>query len=44
MIQKKGIFLCHQTLNIYYLEHRTWWFDTKILIKTFINIVFGKKF
>ncbi len=44
MIQKKGISLCHQTLNIYYLEHRSWWFDTKILVKTFINIVFGKKF
>lgn len=31
-------------LDLYYLEHRSWWFDTKILIKTFINIVFGKKF
>ena len=31
-------------LDLYYLEHRSWWFDIKILIKTFINIVFGKKF
>ena len=31
-------------LDLYHLEHRSWWFDTKLLIKTFINIVFGKKF
>ena len=31
-------------LDLYYLEHRSWWFDCKILVKTFINIVFGKKF
>lgn len=31
-------------LDLYYLEHRSWWFDTKILFKTFINIAFGKKF
>ena len=31
-------------LDLYYLEHRSWWFDAKILIKTFINIAFGKKF
>lgn len=31
-------------LDLYYLEHRSWWFDMKILVKTFINIVFGKKF
>lgn len=31
-------------LDLYYLEHRSWWFDAKILTKTFINIVFGKKF
>lgn len=31
-------------LDLYYLEHRSWLFDTKILVKTFINIVFGKKF
>jgi lipopolysaccharide/colanic/teichoic acid biosynthesis glycosyltransferase len=31
-------------LDLYYLEHRSWWFDFKILTKTFINIVFGKKF
>jgi lipopolysaccharide/colanic/teichoic acid biosynthesis glycosyltransferase len=31
-------------LDLYYLEHRSWWFDMKILAKTFISIVFGKKF
>lgn len=31
-------------LDLYYLEHRSWLFDAKILLKTFINIVFGKKF
>ena len=31
-------------LDLYYLEHRSWWLDVKILAKTFINIVFGKKF
>lgn len=31
-------------LDLYYLEHRSWWFDMKILAKTFINIVFGKVF
>ncbi len=31
-------------LDLYYLEHRSWWFDLKILVKTFFNIVFGKKF
>ena len=31
-------------LDLYYLEHRSWWFDAKILIKTFTNIAFGKKF
>ena len=31
-------------LDLYYLEHRSWWFDMKILFKTFISIVFGKKF
>ena len=31
-------------LDLYYLEHRSWWLDAKILLKTFINIVFGKKF
>ena len=31
-------------LDLYYLEHRSWWFDAKILVKTFINIIFGKKF
>ena len=31
-------------LDLYYLEHRSLWFDAKLLIKTFINIIFGKKF
>ena len=31
-------------LDLYYLEHRSWWLDIKILTKTFINIVFGKIF
>ena len=50
MIQKNGHtdtmekMLRRLELDLYYLEHRSWWFDTKILVKTFINIVFGKKF
>lgn len=31
-------------LDLYYLEHRSFWFDCKILIKTFLKIVIGKKF
>lgn len=31
-------------LDLYYLEHRSLMFDMKILFKTFISIVFGKKF
>ena len=31
-------------LDLYYLEHRSLWLDFKLLILTFINIVFGKKF
>ena len=31
-------------LDLYYLENRSWWFDTKILIKTFLSIICGKKF
>ena len=31
-------------IDLYYLEHRSWWFDASILTKTFINIIFGKKF
>ena len=31
-------------LDLYYLEHRSWWFDAKVLIKTFLGIAFGKKF
>ena len=32
------------TLDLYYLEHRSWWLDMKILWLTFISIVSGKKF
>ena len=31
-------------LDLYYLEHRSWWFDFKILGMTFLSIAFGKKF
>lgn len=31
-------------LDLYYLRHRSWWFDMKILGLTFLNIIFGKKF
>lgn len=31
-------------LDLYYLEHRSLWFDAKLLALTFINIMFGKKF
>ena len=31
-------------LDLYYLEHRSLWFDTKLLALTFLNIAFGKKF
>ena len=27
--------------DLFYLEHRSWGFDTKILFMTFMNIVFG---
>lgn len=30
--------------DLFYLEHRSWFFDAKILFMTFMNIVFGKKF
>lgn len=30
--------------DLYYLGHRSWWFDMKILFNTFAAIVFGKKF
>lgn len=30
--------------DLFYLEHRSWLFDTKILAQTFLSIVFGKKF
>lgn len=31
-------------LDLYYLEHRSWLMDGKILIKTFFKIMIGKKF
>ena len=31
-------------LDLHYLENRSWMFDLSILTKTFINIMFGKKF
>lgn len=31
-------------LDLYYLEHRSWWFDLSIISKTFLNIISGKKF
>ena len=31
-------------MDLYYLEHRSWWFDTRILGKTFIKIIFGRVF
>jgi len=31
-------------LDLYYLEHRSWWFDCKVLFLTFTSIIFGKKF
>ena len=31
-------------LDLYYLEHRSLWFDAKLLFMTFISIAFGKKF
>lgn len=30
--------------DLYYLGHRSWWFDFKVLVNTFCAIVFGKKF
>lgn len=31
-------------LDLYYLEKRSLWFDFKLLVLTFLNIAFGKKF
>jgi len=31
-------------LDLYYLRHRSFWFDMKVLILTFGSIIFGKKF
>ena len=34
----------HLRYDLFYLEHRSWGFDFKILFMTFMSIVFGKKF
>ena len=31
-------------LDLYYLGHRSWWIDCKVLGLTFLSIIFGKKF
>ena len=31
-------------LDLYYMKHRSWWLDCKILFLTFVAIIFGKKF
>ena len=31
-------------MDLYYMEHRSWWFDARILGKTFIKIIFGRVF
>lgn len=31
-------------MDLYYLEHRSWWLDLRILSLTFLRISFGKKF
>lgn len=31
-------------MDLYYLEHQSLWLDAKILMQTFVYIVFGKKF
>lgn len=31
-------------LDLYYLRHRSFWFDIKVLVLTFGSIIFGKKF
>lgn len=35
--------LCRLEYDLYYLEHRSWWFDIKILFNTFCAIIIGKK-
>ena len=36
--------LCRLEYDLYYLEHRSWWLDFKVLFNTFRAIVCGKKF
>lgn len=31
-------------MDLYYLEHQSLWLDAKILLETFLSIIFGKKF
>ena len=35
--------LCRLEYDLYYLEHRSLWFDIKILFNTFCAIIIGKK-
>lgn len=30
-------------LDLYYLEHQSWWLDAKIICKTFLGIICGRK-
>ena len=34
----------YHKMDLYYLEHRSLWFDFKLLVRSFLNIAFGKKF
>lgn len=36
--------LCRLEYDLYYLGHRSWWLDMKLLFQTFCRIVFGKIF
>jgi lipopolysaccharide/colanic/teichoic acid biosynthesis glycosyltransferase len=36
--------LCRLEYDLYYLGHRSWWLDMKLLFETFCRIVFGKIF
>ena len=31
-------------MDLYYLEHRSWWLDIRILGLTFLKTMFGRKF
>jgi lipopolysaccharide/colanic/teichoic acid biosynthesis glycosyltransferase len=36
--------LARLEMDLYYLAHRSWFLDAKILAETILNILFGKKF